>query len=89
MENWQIKPGHNVIEGEKNFQRIPDEKKYNQRITILFTERQLKLIESYCSSTNLTKGELFRRAIFEYLESRKVDFNTGSEPEDPRQTKMF
>lgn len=88
MENWQVKPGHNVVEKIKNFQKIPDEKKHNQRVTILFTKQQLGIISNYCEKNNLTKGDFFREAVVSYLQGKNVNISLEPEP-DPRQTKMF
>jgi hypothetical protein len=89
MENWQVKPGHNSNSGVKNFMPVPDEKKYTERITILFTKGQLNLIKEYCKTNEVYYGHLFREAILEYFQKRNVDLATTDKEEDPRQPKLF
>jgi len=89
MENWQIKPGHNAIDGIKKFQSVPDFKKYNKRVVVNFTGDQLKIINSYCTINNLNRNELFRAAIVEYLNNRNFNLSVQDPDQDPRQIKMF
>ena len=90
MEKWQaLKPGHNVPEGSWGFKPVPPDERYDQRVVILMTGPQLNIVLDYCHKNNLTKGEIFRAAIVEYLERRNVDLTIGPQPDDPRQTKMF
>lgn len=89
MENWQVKPGHNVSDGIKKFQSVPDTKKYNKRVVVNFTSEQLKIIDSYCNINNLNRNELFRSAIVEYLNNKNFNLSVQDPGEDPRQIKMF
>lgn len=88
MKGWNIKVGHNAVEKFKKFQKVPIEKRYTERVVILFTKAQYKILMDYCHKNNLNKGEFFRTAVVSYLESQNV--NLSLEPEaDPRQTKIF
>ncbi len=87
--NWQTKQGHNIKGEIQGYTRVPDELKYDQRVTILFSKWQLKIILSYCTKNNMNKGEFFRDAVYEYLEKRNENLSDGQIGEDPRQQKMF
>lgn len=88
METWQTKQGHNTKEKIKNFQKVPTELKYSERVVILLTKAQLKIVLDYCEKNDTNKGELFRDAVVEYFQRRNVNLSLEPEP-DPRQTKMF
>lgn len=88
MKDWKVKQGHNVVEKLKKFQKVPDELKYTERLVILLTKQQLKVVVDYCNKYNLTRGDFVRDALVEYLERRNVATTPAPEP-DPRQTKMF
>ncbi len=90
MKNtWQVKPGHNTTEGTKNFIPVPDEKKYNKRVVINFTQNQVKIIDSYCTINKLSRNDLFREAIVSFFESQNFSIDTDKPEDDPRQQKMF
>ena len=88
MKDWKTKKGINAVEKLKKFQKIPDELKHSERLTILLTKQQRSVIVDYCKKNNLTQGDLIRDMIVEYFENRNISTTLEPEP-DPRQTKMF
>jgi len=77
VDSWIGRPNQSQV-GSKGFQPIELENKKDERQNFMLSKRQLKLVEEYTKEINLSKSDLFRIALFEYLTNNNI--NTDGEP---------
>lgn len=70
------------------FARKSPTEKAKVRITIVVTDQQSKVIDSYCQKEGISYNLLIREALSEFFDSRGHDV-TPDQAEDSNQLKMF
>lgn len=73
--------------GLKGFQKIPDHLKKTERYNYKLTKTELKAINDYCKSKDITKADFFSLALNDYY--KKVGISITNTPkENPNQLKI-
>lgn len=85
--DWIIKKNYGTGEGYL-FSSKPIKEQAKERITFLATERQKKLLMSFCEKSGKNLSEVIRESLSQYFKSKKFDIITEKE-EDKNQLKIF
>jgi len=71
-DNWIGRPTQNQA-GVKGFQSVEVENKKDVRQIVRLSKRQLKIVDEFSKEINMSKADLFRIALFEYLTNHNVN----------------
>jgi len=86
-DNWIGRPTQSQV-GSKGFQPIEVENKKDVRQIVRLSKRQLKIVDQFSKEINITKADLFRIALFEYLTNHNID-TEGQAIIDENQLNLF
>ena len=87
VENWIGRPTQSQV-GVKGFQSVDTENKKDARQIFMLSKRQLKIVDQFSKEIKMSKSDLFRIALFEYLTNHNID-TEGQAIIDENQLNLF